>query len=179
LFPNLIHDLAHSAPIGDLPPLTYTFIPNNIASANIDPDYMDSFIVEEFALGSMDVLFSIASVHLIFKGCFRTALPCFVEKPRTSVLLLIQHHSKEDNLSFATNAWIDSSAGVTKFYSTAHASDFVSKYALIVLTPTTTYICHMLLHISHLKFILLFQSMLLRLRFIPCLHATSQPGDRC
>src|SRR5882724_7959785 len=38
-FPNLIHDLVHSTPIGNLPPLIYTFIPSNFALAKIDPDY--------------------------------------------------------------------------------------------------------------------------------------------
>jgi len=35
-FPNLVHDLVHGAPIGDLPPLSYTFIPDNLELADIN-----------------------------------------------------------------------------------------------------------------------------------------------
>jgi len=81
-FPNIIHDLTHDTPIGNLPLLTYTFLPNNLTSVDIDPDYMDSFLVD---LGCMNGLFSIPLAHLIF----RTTPLGFLEKPRLSMLCLI------------------------------------------------------------------------------------------
>jgi len=70
-FPNLVHDLVHGAPIGGLPPLSYTFIPNNLASADINLEYMDSFLADKVASGCMDGLYSIKTAHHIFKGHFR------------------------------------------------------------------------------------------------------------
>jgi hypothetical protein len=40
LFPNLVHNLTYSSPIGSPPPLTYFFTTNNLASANLNPDYI-------------------------------------------------------------------------------------------------------------------------------------------
>jgi len=83
----------------------------------------------------MDGPLSVAMAHLIFKGHFRTTPLAFGGKPSLKDLCLIQHHSKEDHLGFLTNAWIDSSMGITKFYSTAHAADFVSKTQTHYLNP--------------------------------------------
>ena len=64
-FPNLIHDLVHSVPIGNLPPLSYTFIPDNLASANINLVYMDNFLAEEVTSGHMDSPYSFETAHHI------------------------------------------------------------------------------------------------------------------
>jgi len=89
LFPNLIHNLIHGAPIGNLPPLSYTFIPDNLTSTNIDMIYMDNFLVEEVTSGRMDSPFSIETAHHIFKGHFRTTPLGFIEKPGLNTLCLI------------------------------------------------------------------------------------------
>jgi len=149
LFPNLVHDLIYGTPIGDLPKLTHTFIPDNLGSANMDPDHMDSFLAEEVASGRMDGPYSIESAHHIFGGHFRTAPLGFVEKPGSSSLHLIPHHSKEDHLSMSTNNWIDTSASATKVYSAAHTADFVSTYLHIIpLFPTHMYNAGHYSHIS-------------------------------
>src|SRR5882724_4660977 len=58
LFPNLVHDITHGAPIGNPLPLTYTFTPNNLNSTNIDPLYMDKFIQDGLDAGHFDGPFS-------------------------------------------------------------------------------------------------------------------------
>src|SRR5882724_2214058 len=40
LFPHLIHNIIYGSPIGNPPPLTYTFIPANLKSTDMDPVYM-------------------------------------------------------------------------------------------------------------------------------------------
>jgi len=87
---------------------------------------MDSFLAEEVSSGCMDGPFTMEMAHLIFRGHFRTAPLGFVEKPGSSSLCLIRNHSKEDRLGISTNGGIDASSGTTKFYSAAHAADFVS-----------------------------------------------------
>src|SRR5882724_8122747 len=59
LFPHLIHNIIYGSPIGNPPPLTYTFIPANLKSTDMDPVYMDNFIKEEVAAGHFDGPFSV------------------------------------------------------------------------------------------------------------------------
>jgi len=80
-YPNLIHDLTHGSPIGNPPPLWYTFIPNNLTSANIHPEYITNLITAEVAAGHMDGPFTIEQAHIIYGGHFRTCPLGLVEKP--------------------------------------------------------------------------------------------------
>src|SRR5882724_11131757 len=48
-YPNLIHGLSFGSPIGNLPPINYTFIPDNLPLANIRPEYITNLINEEVA----------------------------------------------------------------------------------------------------------------------------------
>ena len=77
-------------------------------------------------MGRMDGPFTIDEAHSIFASHFRTAPLGFVEKPGSSALRLIRHHSKLDSFSTSTNGWLDSSISPTKFYSAADAADYVS-----------------------------------------------------
>ena len=86
-----------------LPPITHTFIPSNLKSADIDPMYMDRFIQEELDAGHFDGPFLIEQAHLTFRGHFRTMLLGFMEKPGSTALRLIHHHSKEDGNGHSTN----------------------------------------------------------------------------
>jgi len=80
-FPNLVHDHMFGVPIGNLPPLTYTFIPNNLKSAEIDPLYMNKFLASEVATGHIDGPFTKDQAHTIFNGHFHTAPLGLIEKP--------------------------------------------------------------------------------------------------
>jgi len=37
LYPNLVHNLSFGSPVGNPPPINFTFIPGNLPSANIQP----------------------------------------------------------------------------------------------------------------------------------------------
>ena len=39
-YPTLINDILYGSPIGDPPPLTHTFLPQNLPSANLNPTHM-------------------------------------------------------------------------------------------------------------------------------------------
>ena len=70
-------------------------------------------------------------------GHFCMAPLGFIEKPGSSVLILIHHHLKEDDLGQLTNEWMDPSIGATKFYLAANVADFVSfPYTLPYFAPT-------------------------------------------
>jgi len=69
-YPNLIHDLSFGSPIGNLPPIDFTFIPNNLPSAKIQPDYMMRLINKEVAAGYMDRPFSVHQAHIMYEGHF-------------------------------------------------------------------------------------------------------------
>src|SRR5882724_1781117 len=53
-------------------------------------------------------------------------LPLASLRNLATTLCLIWHHSKEDHFGLSTNGGINASSGATKFYSVAHAADFVS-----------------------------------------------------
>jgi len=129
-FPNLVHDITYSVPIGNPPLLTHTFIPNNLKSADIDPVYMDKFIQEELDIGHFDGPFSVDEAHTIVGGHFCTASLSFVEKHSLTALHLIHHHSKDDLYGYSTNSWLYLTIYVTKIYTAADATDFVSIHLL-------------------------------------------------
>ena len=50
----------------------------------------------------------------------------FIEKPGSTALRLIRHHSKEDAFGQSMNSWLDLSMDATMFYTAADATNFVS-----------------------------------------------------
>src|SRR5882724_10788034 len=124
-FPNLVHDITHCAPIGNPLPLTHTFIPYNLKSADADPTYMDKFIQEELDSRHFDGPFTIDEALSIFGGHFCMAPLGFIEKPGLTALRLICHYSKEDAFGQSMNGWLDMSVDATKFYMAADAVDFM------------------------------------------------------
>jgi len=64
-YPNLMHDLKIGSPISNPPPIDFTFIPKNLTSTEINPDYITNLIAEEVSVGHMDGPYSIEEVHLI------------------------------------------------------------------------------------------------------------------
>ena len=80
LFPNLVHDITFGSPIGNPPPLTQTFIPPNLASANIQPEIIVKELLDETAAGRMSGPFTVDDAHQIFKGHFHTSPVGLVEK---------------------------------------------------------------------------------------------------
>ena len=125
-YPNLVHDLSHVSPIGNTPLISFTFIPNNLLSANINPEYISRLIAEEVTAGQMDGPFSIRQAHYIYGGHFRTFLLGLMKKPGSTALRMICHFLKEDHLGQSTNSWLDSDDFPTRWFTASQTADFVS-----------------------------------------------------
>ena len=80
-YPNLIHDLEFSSPIGNPPSIGFTFIPKNLPSGEINPNYITNLIAEEVAAGYIDGPYSVEEAHVIYGGHFRMCPLGLMEKP--------------------------------------------------------------------------------------------------
>jgi len=80
IYPNLIHDCSFGSPIGNLPPINFTFIPKNLPPADIQPEYITNLINEEIMSGHMDGPFTIEEAHTIYRGHFWTCSFGLVEE---------------------------------------------------------------------------------------------------
>ena len=89
--PTLIHDLKFSSPIGNPPSISFTFIPKNLPSAEINPNYIMNLIAEEVAVGRMDGPYSVEEAHVIYGGHFHMCPLGLVEKPGSADLRMICH----------------------------------------------------------------------------------------
>jgi len=80
-YPNLVQDFYFRSPISNPPPIDFTFIPNNLPSMDIQPEYITNLITGEVVSGHMDSPFTIEEAHYIYGGHFRTCPLDLVEKP--------------------------------------------------------------------------------------------------
>ena len=87
--------------------------------------HMVNFI-QELDTGCFDSSFTAQEEHLILCGHFHTASLSLIEKPGSTTLRLICHHSKEDVFGQSMNSWLDSSMDATIFYMVADAADLMS-----------------------------------------------------
>ena len=79
-FPNLVHDITFSSPIGNPPPLLHTFIPKNLASATLLPDIIENELLNKTSSGCMSGPFSVEEAHVIYNGHFHTSPVGLVKK---------------------------------------------------------------------------------------------------
>jgi len=149
-YPNLVHDLSFGSPIGNPPPIEHTFIPDNLPSAKIQPEYITNLINEEVAAGHMDGPFTTAEAHSIYGGHFRTCPLGLVEKPGSSALRMIRHFSKEDQFGQSTNGWVDSDNFPTRWFTAAETANFVSVVLRFISLSNTFFAPHAFLtrHVS-------------------------------
>ena len=142
-FPNLVHELIYGSPISNPPPLTSTFIPNNLTSVQLNPAFITTDLVAEQAAGCKNGPFSIEEAHQIFNSHFRTSPLGLVPKPSKDpgTLHIIQHLSKCDGLGASMNDWIDSDDFPTKWSSGAECADFVSPFSCTCV-PSCASLCH-------------------------------------
>ena len=115
--------MIHGSPIGNPPPLTSTFIPNNLPTIALNPDFIRSHLTEEISLGRMSGPFSIEEAFQHFGGHFRTAPLGIISEPK---LHLIRHLSKKDPFGHSTNSWINSDEWPTKWITAAMVANYVS-----------------------------------------------------
>ena len=69
-FPNLIHNIIHGSPIGNPPPLTSTFLLQNLPSASLYPELIDEELLKELHARQISRPYSIKEAHIIFCGHF-------------------------------------------------------------------------------------------------------------
>jgi len=94
-FPNLVHDITYSSLIGNPPPLTATFLPPNLPSANLHPELIDLELSNEVSAGQMLGPFSTTQASAIFDGFFCSSPVGLVEKnPGDGIWCMLMHLSK-------------------------------------------------------------------------------------
>src|SRR5882672_4357932 len=126
-FPFLVHDITYGSPIGNPPPLTSSFLPNNLPSTNIRPDIINKELLDEVVAGHMSGPFTIAQASTILGGFFRCSPMGLVEKiPGDGNWRMIRHLSKQDVDGNLTNDWIDSDDFPTTYFNASWVAQFVS-----------------------------------------------------
>jgi len=94
-FPNLVHDITYSSPIGNPPPLSRIFLPPNLASAHIHPEIIKQELLDKVAANSMAVPFTIEQASIIFGGPFQSSPVGLIKKiPGDGIWQMIRHLSK-------------------------------------------------------------------------------------
>ena len=94
-FPKLVHDITYGSLIGNPPPMTATFLPPNLASANLHPEIIDLELLTEVSAGQMSGPFSTTQATAIFNGFFHSSPVGIVEKnPGDGLWHIIRHLSK-------------------------------------------------------------------------------------
>lgn len=107
-YPNITHDLIYGSPIGNPPPLTYTFTPPNMPSATEHSDMVDTHFLDELKAGRMSGPYTIEQAHTLFHGHFHTAPIGYIERPPgCGKWRMIQNLSACDHLGISTNDWLD------------------------------------------------------------------------
>jgi hypothetical protein len=128
-YPFLVHDISFGSPIGNPPPLTYTFIPENMPSALEHPLVIEAFLDEERAAGRVSGPYTIEEAFVFFGGHFRTAPMGLVEKePGSSKWRMIRNLSAEDCFGTSTNGWLDAADDPITWYTCAAMADIVSVF---------------------------------------------------
>ena len=125
-FPNIVHNITFSSPVGNPPHLLHTFIPKNLPSATILPHVIEKELLNEISSGCMSGPFSVDEVHIIFNGHFQTSPVGLVKKtPGDGIWWMIRHLSKTDHRGFSTNDTLDSNDFPTLFFSTVHVANLI------------------------------------------------------
>jgi hypothetical protein len=127
-----MHDISFSSPIGNPPPLTYTFIPENMPSALEHPLVIEAFLDEERVAGHVSGPYTIEEAFVFFGGHFCTAPMGLVEKePGSSKWQMIHNLSAEDCFGTSTNSWLDAADDPITWYTCAAMADIVSVFVFI------------------------------------------------
>jgi hypothetical protein len=133
-YPNLVFNLQHGFPIGDIPPPTRTYIPKNHKSALEHIDVICSYCQDEVALGRMSGPFSADEVFNILGGHFVSSPLGVVEKAgEPGKLRVVRDLSYKNPDGYSVNSFLDSDDFPTEWGTAVQVADIVS-------TPTY-YIC--------------------------------------
>src|SRR5882672_641573 len=80
VFPNLVHDLMYGSPIGNPPPLSKIFLPNNLTSDNIQQILIYQELPSKVSMGRMSCPFTIPQASIIVGGPFHSSPVGLIEK---------------------------------------------------------------------------------------------------
>jgi len=134
-FPNLVHDITYSSPIGNPPLLSCTFLPPNLSSANIHPNLIDLELASEVTTSRMSGPFSPVEATIIFGSFYHSSLVGLVKKvPSDNVWCMIWHLSKREEDGQSTNDWLDSDDFPTSYFTASWVAQFVSFCASLALS---------------------------------------------
>jgi hypothetical protein len=126
-YPNLIFNLQHGFPTGDIPPPTHTYIPKNHKSALEHIDIICSYCQDEVALGRMSGPFSADEVFNILGGHFVSSPLGVMEKAgELGKLCVVRDLSYKNPDGYSVNSFLDSDDFPTEWGTAAQVADIIS-----------------------------------------------------
>jgi len=126
-YPNLVFNLQHGFPIGDIPPPTCTYIPKNHKSALDHIDVIRTYCEEEVALGRMSGPFSADEVFDILGRHFVSSPLGVVEKSgEPGKFRVVRDLSYQNPDGYSVNGFLDSDDFPTEWGTAAQVADIVS-----------------------------------------------------
>jgi hypothetical protein len=149
-YPNLVFNLQHSFPIGNIPPPTRTYIPKNHKSALEHIDIIHTYCQEEVALGRMSGPFTADEVFEILSRHFVSSPLGVVEKAgEPGKFRVVRDLSYQNPDGYSINSLLDSDDFPTKWGTAAQVAEIVSALtytklhasALLLLHATAFVLC--------------------------------------
>jgi len=128
-YPDLVFNLQHGFPIGNIPPPTHTYIPKNHKSALDHIDVIHTYCQEEVSLGRMSGPFSADEVFNILGGHFVSSPLGVVEKAgEPGKLRVVRDLSFQNPDGYSVNGFLDSDDFPTEWGTAAQIADIVSVF---------------------------------------------------
>lgn len=135
-YPDLIYNLQHRFPIGDIVPPSKTYIPKNHASALDHVDVIHTYCNDKVCLGRMSGPFTAAQVHDILGGHFMSSPLGVVEKSREpGKFWVVQDLSFHNDNGYSVNGQLDSDDFPTEWGTASQVADIVSWSTLAPFGP--------------------------------------------
>lgn len=127
---NIVHDLFYGSPIGNPPPLTYTFIPHNMPHVSEHSAGVDALILDELKAERISGPYTFDEAHVLFRGHFRTVLLGFIERPPgCGKWRMIRNLSARDHLGVSTNDWLDAKDHSIRWHTCTVFADMVHSWS--------------------------------------------------
>jgi hypothetical protein len=142
-YPNLVFNLQHGFPIGDIPPPTRTYIPKNHKSALEHIDVIRTYCQEEVALGRMSGPFTADEVFEILGGHFVSSPLGVVEKAgEPGKFRVVRDLSYQNPDGYSVNSLLDSDDFPTEWGTAAQVAEIVSALTYTKLHASALLLLH-------------------------------------
>lgn len=126
-YPDLVFNLQHGFPIGDIAPPTKTYIPKNHKSALDHLDVIQSYCTDEVKLGRMSGPFTKDQVHDILGGHFVSSPLGVVEKAgEPGKYRVVRDLSFKNTDGYSVNGQLDSDDFPTEWGTASQVAEIVS-----------------------------------------------------